>query len=179
MKLYIKNMVCSRCTETVKYELETLGIRYSSVELGEVIIRKKLTSIQYHLLHMGLEKAGFELVTCEKQSVIEKLKKAIFDLEMFSDGELKTSYPDFISLRMNDSFDSVNNLFSEIEGISIETYVIRQKVELVKQLLGNNNLNLNEIASRMHYSNVTQLSSEFKRITGLTPSHFRQVRHIN
>jgi AraC-like DNA-binding protein len=98
---------------------------------------------------------------------------------MFSDEELKTSHSDFISLKVNDNFISLNTLFSEIEGITIEKYIIKQKVELVKELLGHNNLNITEIAVKMHYSNVAHLSSEFKSVTGLTPLHFRQLRHIS
>ncbi len=172
-------MVCSRCKETVKTELDKLAIRYISIELGEVIIRKKLTSEQHHLLKSSLEQFGFELINNEKNYLIEKLKRAIFDLEMFSDEELKTSHSDFISLKVNDNFISLNTLFSEIEGITIEKYIIKQKVELVKELLGHNNLNITEIAVKMHYSNVAHLSSEFKSVTGLTPLHFRQLRHIS
>ena len=172
-------MVCSRCKETVKTELDKLAIRYVSVDLGEVIIRKKLTSEQHHLLKSSLEQFGFELINNEKNYLIEKLKRAIFDLEMFSDEELKTSHSDFISLKVNDNFISLNTLFSEIEGITIEKYIIKQKVELIKELLGHNNLNITEIAVKMHYSNVAHLSSEFKSVTGLTPLHFRQLRHIS
>ena len=172
-------MVCSRCKETVKTELDKLAVRYVSVDLGEVIIRKKLTSDQHHLLKSSLEQFGFELINNEKNFLIEKLKRAIFDLEMFSDEELKTSHSDFISLKVNDNFISLNTLFSEIEGITIEKYIIKQKVELVKELLGHNNLNITEIAVKMHYSNVAHLSSEFKSVTGLTPLHFRQLRHIS
>lgn len=172
-------MVCSRCKTTVKTELDKLGIQYNSVELGEVTTKKKLTSVQHHLLYLALEQSGFELINNEKNYLIEKLKRAIFDLGIYSDEELKTSYPDFISLRVNDSFISLNTLFSEIEGITIEKYIIKQKVELVKELLGHNNLNITEIAVKMHYSNVAHLSTEFKSITGLTPLHFRQLRHIS
>jgi AraC-like DNA-binding protein len=179
MKLYIKNMVCSRCKTTVRTELDKLAIRYVSVELGEVIVRKKLTSVQHHLLYLALEQFGFELINNEKNYLIEKLKRAIFDLEMYSDEDLNTHYSDFISLRVNDSFISLNTLFAEIEGITIEKYIIKQKIELVKELLEHNNLNISEIAVRMHYSNVSQLSSEFKSITGLTPLHFRQLRQIS
>jgi YesN/AraC family two-component response regulator len=179
MKLYIKNMVCNRCKETVKTELDKLAIRYISVDLGEVVIRKKLTSEQHHLLHSSLEQFGFELINKEKNYLIEKLKNAIFDLEMYSDDELKTSHSDYISLKVNDNFISLNTLFSEIEGMTIEKYIIKQKVELVKELLGHNNLNITEIAVKMHYSSVAHLSGEFKSITGLTPLHFRQLRHIS
>jgi AraC-like DNA-binding protein len=179
MKLYIKNMVCSRCKATVKSELDILGIPYVSIELGEVTVRKKLTLEQHNSLYLALEQSGFELIDGKKNYLIEKLKKAIFDLGMYSDEDLKTCYTDFISLRVDDSFISLNTLFSEIEGITIEKYIIKQKVELVKELLGHHNLNITEIAVKMHYSNVAQLSYEFKSITGLTPMHFRQLRHIS
>lgn len=172
-------MVCSRCKTTVKTELDNLGIRYVSVELGEVTVKKKLTSVQHHSLYIALEQFGFELINNEKNYLIEKLKQAIFDLEMYSDEDLKTTYSDFIRMRVNDSFISLNTLFSEIEGITIEKYIIKQKVELVKELLEYHNLNIAEIAVKMHYSNVAQLSSEFKSITGLTPLHFRQLRQIS
>jgi AraC-like DNA-binding protein len=178
MKLYIKNMVCNRCKTTVKSELDKLGIQYVTVVLGEVTVRKKISAEQHHSLFLALKQSGFELITNEKNYLIEKLKCAIFDLGMISDGDLKTSFADFISLRVNDSFNSLNALFSEIEGITIEKYIIQQKVELVKELLGYEKLNMIEIAYKMHYSTVAQLSNEFKSITGLTPVHFRQLRHI-
>src|SRR5450759_1892983 len=118
MKLYIKNMVCSRCKTTVKTDLEKLGIEYVSVELGEVTVRKKLTSVQHRLFYLALEQHGFELINNDKNFLIEKLKKAIFDLQMYSDEDLKTNYPEYISLRVNDSFISLNTLFSEIQAVS-------------------------------------------------------------
>jgi AraC-like DNA-binding protein len=179
MKLYIKNMVCNRCKATVESQLDKLGILYFSVEIGEVSLGKKLTPEQYKILHTELKRSGFELIDDQKNVLIENLKNAIFDLERFSDEDLKTSYSDFISMRANDSFISLNTLFSEIEGITIEKYIIRQKIELVKELLEQNNFNMTEIAVKMHYSSVAHLSSQFKSITGLTPSHFKQLRHIS
>jgi hypothetical protein len=172
-------MVCNRCKTTVKTELDKLNLAYASVELGEVTIKKKLTSIQQKILYSALLAHGFELINSTKNSLIENLKRAIFDLVMYSDENLKTSYMDFLSLEVNDNFIPLNILFSEIEGITIEKYIIKQKVDLVKELLGNNNLDITEIAVKMHYSNVAHLSGEFKSITGLTPSHFRQLRHIS
>jgi hypothetical protein len=115
MKLYIKNMVCNRCKTTIKNELDKLAIPYISVEIGEVTIKKKLTPLQHQLLFIALEQSGFELISNKKNILIEKLKKAIFDLEMNSDEDLNTSYSDYISLYVNDSFISLNTLFSEIE----------------------------------------------------------------
>jgi AraC-like DNA-binding protein len=179
MKLYIKNMVCSRCKAIVRTELDKLGVLYNSVELGEVTIEEKLTSVRRTMLFAALKQFGLELIDDQKNDLIERLKTAIVDLERCSDEDLKTNYSDFISLSVNDSFISLNTLFSEIEGITIEKYIIKRKIELVKELLGHNNLNLAEIAVKMHYSNVAQLSGQFKSMTGLTPLHFRQLRHIS
>jgi YesN/AraC family two-component response regulator len=177
MKLYIKNMVCSRCKRIVKDELDKIGVPFVSVELGEVNTKKILTSMQRARLFDALQQLGFELIDDKKNALIEKLKKAISNLEIYSDGDLKTSYSDYISLSVNDNFISLNTLFAEIQGITIEKYIIKHKIELVKELLAYDNLNLAEIALKMHYSNTAQLSSQFKSITGLTPSHFRQLRN--
>jgi YesN/AraC family two-component response regulator len=176
MKLYIKNMVCSRCKKIVKAELDKMDIHYASVELGEVTIHKKLTAIQHTDLCVALQQSGFELLDDHKNDLIEKLKCAIIDLEHYSDEDLKTSFSDYISLRVNDNYISLNTLFAEIEGITIEKFIIKHKIELVKELLVCEDLNLADIAIKMHYSNIAQLSSQFKSITGLTPSHFRQLR---
>ena len=170
-------MVCERCITIVKDELDKIGVRYASVELGEVTLKKKLTSVQRSKLYAGLQQYGLELIDDRKKDLIEKLKRAINDLEHHSDEDLKTSYSDYISLSVNDNFISLNTLLSEIKGISIEKYIIKHKIELIKELLINKDLSLIEIALKMHYSNVAHLSSQFKSITGLTPLHFRQLRH--
>ncbi len=177
MKLYIKNMVCNRCKSLVKNELDKLGIHYNTVELGEVTLNNKMTPEQHTKLFIALQHSGFELIDDHKNGLIEKLKNAIVDLEHFSDENLKTSFSDYISLSVDDNFISLNTLFAEIEGITIEKYIIKHKIERVKELLVYDDLDLAEIAVKMHYSNAAQLSSQFKSITGLTPSHFRQLRH--
>ena len=176
MKLYIKNMVCGRCKTIVKDELNKIGIRYITVELGEVTTQKKITALQRTRLFDSLLRSGLELIDDKNNGLIEKLKSAIVDLEHFSDEDLKTSYPDYISLIVNDNYISLNTLFAEIEGITIEKYIIKHKIERVKELLVYDDLDLTEIALKMHYSNKAQLSSQFKKITGLTPLHFRQLR---
>lgn len=172
-------MVCNRCITTVKGELDKLGIQYVRVELGTVTTEIKISSVQHSKLSIALRHAGFELIDNRKNTLIEKLKRAIDDLELNTDEELKTTYTDFISLRVNHNFISLNTLFSEIEGMTIEKYLIKQKIEHIKELLGHNELNLTEIAVKMHYSNAAQLSNQFKNMTGLTPIHFRQLRHIS
>jgi YesN/AraC family two-component response regulator len=178
MKLYIKNMVCTRCKTIVKAELDRIGVLYDAVELGEVTIKDKISSEQRTMLFDALKQSGLELIGDRKNELIEKLKMAIVDLEHYSDENLKMDYSDYISLNVNDHFVSLDTLFSEIEGITIEKYIIKYKIEMVKELLLYNELSLAQIAHKMHYSNITQLSRQFKSITGLTPLHFRQLCHF-
>lgn len=182
MKLYIKNMVCNRCRKIVKEELDRLGIQYTNVELGEVNTLKNITALQRVRFDTALQKFGFELIDDNKYKLVEKLKMAIVDLENHSDEDLKTSFTDYISLSVNDNFISLNTLFAEIEGVTIGKYIIKHKIARVKELLVYDDLSLAEIALKMHYSTATQLSRQFKRITGLTPAHFRllcNTRNIN
>lgn len=176
MKLYIKNMVCDRCKTIVKGELDNLGIIYKSVELGEVETAKDVGELERTQLFNALQKSGFELLDIKKYSLIENLKKAIQDMEIFSDEDLKTSYSDYISLRVGDNFISLNAIFSELEGITIEKYILKRKIERVKELLVYEDMSLSEITRKLHYSNTDELVRQFKRITGLTPSYFSLLR---
>jgi AraC-like DNA-binding protein len=179
MKLYIKNMVCGRCKTIVKDELDKMGIKYISVELGEAVVKENLSVDQHCLLSSALMLSGLELLTPDRYAIVENLKKIIVDLEYFSDENLNTCYSDLISSRLRDSFVSLNTMFSEIEGITIEKYIINHKIELVKELLIYNKMTLNDIAHKMHYSSTAKLSSQFKSITGLTPLHFKQLWFSN
>ena len=172
-------MVCSRCKDIVKDELDKLGIDFSTVELGEVTINKRLTLSQRKKLACRLGHSGFELISFRKNVLIEKLKHAIRDLENYSDEDLKTSFSDYVSLSVKENFISLNKLFSEIEGVTIEKFILNHKIELVKELLLLKDLSLNEIAIKLHYSNTAQLSSQFKSITGLSPIHFRELQRIS
>jgi len=177
MKLYIKNMVCDRCKTMVQSEIEKIGFQYNNVGIGVVNTEKQITPLQRSQFDAALKKNGFELINDENNELIDKLKKAIIDLEVYSDEDLKTSFTDFISLSTDDNFISLNKLFAEIEGVSIEKYIIRHKIDRVKELLVYNDLTLSEIAEKLHYSSTAKLSSQFRRITGLTPTHFRQLRN--
>lgn len=168
-------MVCNRCKTIVKDELDKLGIPFVAVELGEVIINKKISPGQHTQLYSALQQSGLVLIDDHKTDIIEKLKKAIVELGYYSDEDLRTSYSDYISLCVNENFISLNTLFSEIEGITIEKYIIKHKIELIKELLIYNDFSIAEIALKLHYSNVAQLSWQFKSITGLTPAHFRDL----
>jgi AraC-like DNA-binding protein len=169
-------MVCNRCETTVKSELYKLGILYDTVKLGEVELRNTITSEQRLLLATALEYNGFELIDDKNNILIERLKKSIIDLEHYSDEDLKTNFADYISLFVDDNFISLNKLFSEIEGITIEKYIIKRKIERIKEMLVYEDLKLDEIAHKMHYSSTVALSNQFKHETGLTPSHFKKLR---
>jgi len=155
-----------------------MGIQYDSVEYGEVNSKNKITPSQHALLNVELQKSGFELIDNSNNDLIEKLKESIIDLERYSDEDLKISFSDYISSSLHDSFISLNKLFAEIEGMTIEKYIIKRKIEKVKELLVYSDVSLAEIAGKMHYTNSAQLSIQFKRETGLTPSHFRELRNI-
>ena len=176
MKVYIKNMVCTRCETKVKSELDKIGIQYDSVKIGEVDLTENITSEQRILLSMALMLDGFELIDIQKNQLIEKLKKAIMDLEHYSDEDLKKSFSDYISLFVDDNFISLNKLFAEIEGITIEKYIIKRKIEQIKEMLVYEDLKLDEIANQMHYGSTAALTAQFKRETGLSPAHFKQLR---
>lgn len=176
MKLYIKNMVCNRCKATVKSELDKIGIEYDTVKIGEVITKNGITPNQRLQFSASMLLCGFELIGDHKNELIEKLKKSIKDLEHYSDEDLKTSFTDFIRLSVGDNFISLNKLFAEIEGVTIEKYIIKRKIERIKEILVYEDLDLDEIALKMHYSSTAALSRQFKRETGLTPLHFWQLR---
>lgn len=177
MKLYIKNMVCGRCKSIVKDELDKLGVLCHSLEIGELDTASEITSEQRGHLNAALRKYGFEIIDDHKNGLIEKLKQTVIDLEHFSDEDLKMSFQEYISLNLDDTFISLNTLFTEIEGTTIEKFVIMHKVEQVKEMLVYDDLTLLEIANKLHYSSMASLSTQFKSITGLTPSHFMHLQH--
>jgi AraC-like DNA-binding protein len=160
----------------VKDELEKLGLHYSAVELGEVEIRETLSDKQREQIKSGLLKSGLELMDDKKAMLIEKIKNVIVELIHYSDELPKTNFSDFLSEKLNYDYTYLANLFSEVQGTTIQHYIIIHKIEKVKELLVYDELNLTEIAYKLHYSSVAHLSNQFKKITGLTPSHFKELR---
>ncbi len=175
-KLYIKNMVCNRCIMVVRSELEKLGIEPVSVELGEVTLSENLTSQQKEQLGGILESLGFSLIDDKKARLIEQVKNLIIELVHRNNNDLKINLSDYISEKLHHDYNYISNLFSEVEGTTIEKYFIAQKIEKVKELLVYDELTLNEIAFNLNYSSVAHLSAQFKKVTGLTPSHFKQIK---
>jgi AraC-like DNA-binding protein len=177
MKLFIRNMVCMRCKTVVRVELEKLGISTAVVDLGEVEITGNLTSVQEAQLKIALLKNGLELMDDKKSKLIERIRSVIIQLVHHSDdGQLKTNFSVFLSERLGYDYTYLANIFSQVQGITIEKFLIAHKIERVKELLVYNELNLTEIAGKLHYSSVAHLSNQFKKVTGLTPSHFRQMK---
>lgn len=174
--LFIKNMVCDRCVLVVAGELKKIVINAQKITLGEVTLEKELTADQKEQLHQALLDLGFEPIDSKKGRIIEKIKTVIINMVHHSDHDEKTNLSDLLSKALHHDYNYLSNLFSEVEGITIEKYFIAQKIEKVKELLVYDELSLSEIALRMNYSSVAYLSNQFKKVTGLTPSHFRQIR---
>lgn len=175
-KLYIKNMVCPRCIMVVKAELAKLGIETQSVELGEVTLRKKLGEDKKKLLNETLHSLGFALIDDKRSRLIEQVKKLIIELVHRENSMLKVNLSHYIANGVNHDYSYVSNLFSEVTGSSIEKYFIAQKIERVKELLVYDELSLSEIADQLNYSSVAHLSAQFKKVTGLTPSYYKQIK---
>ncbi|MFD2146195.1 helix-turn-helix domain-containing protein [Mucilaginibacter antarcticus] len=176
MKFYIKNMVCIRCKMIVKQELKRLSFHYIKVELGEVEIIEDVSSAQMIVFKSNLLKYGLELLDDKKSILIEKIKKVIVELIHYAEEPTKVNFSDYLSEKLNYDYTYMANLFSEVVGINIEHYVIMHKIERVKELLVYDELSLTEIADKLHYSSVAHLSNQFKKITGLTPSHFKKFK---
>src|SRR4030095_12279374 len=177
MRLFIKNMVCIRCKMVVKEELKKLGLHYSSVELGEVEIMEEISVEQHDHFKVALLKSGLELMDDKKSVLIQKIKNVIVELVHYSEEPLTIKFSEYLSQNRNRAYTYLANLFSEVQGTTIEKFIIAHKIERVKELLVYDELNLTEIAYLMHYSSVAHLSAQFKKVTGLTPSHFKQLRY--
>jgi AraC-like DNA-binding protein len=160
----------------VQNELDKLGFDVKSIKLGEVTLDKKPTSEEKNNLDKVLTSLGFEIIDDKKSRIIEQIKNIIIELVHHQDKDIKTNLSDVLSRQLNHEYNYLSNLFSEVEGTTIEKYFIAQKIEKVKELLVYDELSLSEIAFRLNYSSVAYLSNQFKKVTGLTPSHFKQIR---
>lgn len=176
MKLYIKYMVSIRCKMIVKTELEKLGLQYKTVELGEADMLGEISSEKLALLKSRLLKSGLELMDDKKSILIEKIKNVIVELVHYTDDELRVNFSEYLSDKLKYDYTYLSNLFTEVQGTTIEKFIIFHKIERVKELIVYDELNLSEIAFKLHYSSVAHLSNQFKKMTGLTPSHFRKLK---
>ena len=174
--LHIKNMVCNRCIMVVKDLLKSLGLQPTSVELGIAVLPDKVTDEVYQAVKEALEPFGFELIDDRKSQVVEHIKDTIIELVHYNDNELKVNLSDYLASKFNRDYSALSKLFSEVTNTTIEKYLIAQKIERAKELLIYGELSLNEIADKLNYSSAAYLSSQFKSVTGLTPSHFKKIK---
>jgi len=176
MKLYIKNMVCSRCKMVVKSELEKLGLHPVSVELGEVEIEEgNIANVKAAMLR-NLHSLGFALIDDKKSKVIEKVKNLIIDLVHNKSNELSINLSVYLSQHILQDYSTISKLFAEVEGTTIEKYFILQKIEKIKELIMYDEMNLSEIAFMLNYSSVAHLSNQFKKVTGFSPSYYKSIK---
>lgn len=168
-------MVCNRCILAVENLLTQNELEYASIQLGEVDLNQKPTDKQLDSLKKALKIIGFELLDDSKQKIIEKIKTLIIERVHNDKGDERQIFSKFLSSKLHKDYSYLSHLFSEVEGITIEKYMIKHKIEKAKELLVYNEESLSEIADRLGYSSVAHLSSQFKQVTGLTPTHFKNV----
>ena len=176
MKIHIKYMVSLRCKMAVKEELDKLKLKHTSIELGEVNLKKDITGDDREFLRKGLLKKGLELIDDKKSLLIERTKTIIIELIHYSEENPKINYSDYISEKLDYNYNHLSSLFSEVTGTTIVNYIIINKIERVKELLLYDELTLTEISLLMEYSSVAHLSHQFKKITGLTPTYFKKIK---
>jgi AraC-like DNA-binding protein len=169
-------MVSLRCKMMVKEELAKMGLHYVFVNLGVIEIKEDITSEQRVKLKKNLLKSGLELLDDKKNILIEKIKNVITEMIHYSDEIPKINYSDYISDKLGYDYTYLANTFSEVKGITIQQFIIINKIEKVKELILYDELSLTEIAFRLHYSSVAHLSNQFKKITGLTPSYYKKLK---
>lgn len=169
-------MVSTRCKIAVKEELRKLGLHFIVVDLGEVDVMEDLTPEQLAGLRAGLLESGLELMDNKRAVLIEKIQNVITQMIHHSDEGPKVNYSDYISSKLNYDYTYLSNLFSEVKGITIQQFIIHHKIERAKELLCYEELNLTEISFKLHYSSVAHLSNQFKKVTGLSPSKYKQLK---
>ena len=169
-------MVSNRCKQAVRDELKKLGLHFILVDLGVVEIMENINATKRELLKIGLLEAGFELMDDKRAILIEKIKNIIVEMVHHSDSNIKINFSDYLSEKLDHNYTYLANLFSEVQGTTIEQFIISHKVERIKELMIYGELNITEIAWKMGYSSVAHLSSQFKKVTGLSPSHFNKLK---
>lgn len=179
--IYIKNMVCNRCIKVVREEFEKLGLVIKNIQLGEVEILKDNAKLDMQKIDNVLKSNGFELLDNKNSKIIEKVKILIIDMirKVDSGKDIDINFSEYLAQETGLNYNYLSTLFSSLEGITIEKYIIHQKIEKVKELIVYGELTLSEISFRLDYSSVQHLSNQFKKITGLTPSYFKSLKSKN
>lgn len=176
MTIYVKDMVCNRCKMVVKSTLKNLGLHPVQVDLGEIELEENDISQVKEELRKELQSLGFDLLDDKKSRTIEKIKNLITDLVQNKNNKINVKLSAYLTGELHQDYSALSNLFSDVEGITIEKYYILQKIEKVKELLVYDELTLSEIAFQLNYSSVAYLSNQFKKVTGLSPSHFKKLK---
>ena len=179
LKLYIKYMLTNQCKAEVKAELRKLGLHFIVVDLGEIEIMEELSSEGRLELKAALFNIGFELMDDKKAILIDRISSIIIDMVHNSNQVSNLNFSEFLSKKLGHHYNYLSNIFSEVKGITIQQFMIIHKIERIKELLMYNELNLTEISYLLNYSSVAHLSNQFKKITGLTPSQFKQLKDRN
>ena len=169
-------MVSNRCKIAVKQELKKLGLHFIVVDLGEVDIMENISLEKRSILKANLLHSGLELMDDKKAMLIEKIKNIIIEMVHYTYENIKVNFSNYLSEKMNHDYTYLSNLFSEVQGTTIEHFIISHKIERIKELIIYGEHNITEIAWKMGYSSVAHLSSQFKKVTGLSPSHFKQLK---
>jgi AraC-like DNA-binding protein len=177
MRLYVKNMVSNRCKMILKSELEKFGLHYIILELGEVDIMEEVSPEKRILLNTGLQNSGLALIEDKKSILIEKIKNAIIELVHYSESQLKENFSVYLSEKLNHDYTYLSNIFSENQDTTIAHFLLMHKIERAKELLIYDELNITEIADKLHYSSVCHFSNQFKKLTGLTPSQYKHLKN--
>lgn len=178
MHLFIKNMVCNRCIMVVQQQLDKLEIKSTNITLGEIETLNDVSKQKLKQLSQNLAQLGFEVLDDARQQLIEKIKNIVINEVHYKEEESLHNYSEILSHSLHKGYSYLSSLFSEVEGITIEKYVINQKLERVKELIIYDELSLSEIAYKLGYSSVAHLSNQFKKVTGLTPSYFKKVGQL-
>jgi AraC-like DNA-binding protein len=168
-------MVSSRCKMVVQEELEKLGIESVAIDLGTVDLCKDVTGQQHEQLKTNLRRSGLELLDDKRSVLIERIKNVIIELVHYSDELPRMNFSQYLSDKLKYDYTYLSNVFSEVNGITIKHYIILQKIERVKELLRDDKLNLKEISYKLHYSSASHLSTQFKKVTGLSPSFLKST----
>ena len=169
-------MVSTRCKMAVKAALKELGLHFIVVDLGEVEIMETISLEQRRQLSNALINSGLELMDDKRAVLIERIKNAIIEMVHHTNENIKINFSDFLSKKLDHDYTYLANLFSEVQGTTIEQFIISHKIERIKELIIYDELNITEIAWKMNYSSVAHLSNQFKKVTGLSPSHFKQLK---
>lgn len=169
-------MISNRCKLAVKEVLKSMGLHFILVDLGEIDIMENISDEQREQMKIALFNSGLELMDDKRAVLLERIKNTIIEMVHFSDKLIKVNFSDYLSEKLDYDYTYLSNLFSEVQGITIEQFMIAHKVERIKELIIYDELNITEIAFKMNYSSVAHLSNQFKKVTGLSPSHFKQLK---